>query len=151
PSPDGTPHVVKGMVRPLTVTSPAGPAPEPRAAVTISGFDFGYRVTPDLTGGDNQTIKFVNEGQQHHEVLVIRLAEGKSIHDFATAPEAGTAAGPPPGVPLGGITGLEPGQAAYFVGSFAPGRYGLICFLNDERGDGAPNYTKGMLTEFTVR
>lgn len=153
PSPDGTPHVAKGMVRALTVTPASGAiTSEPRAVATIAGFDFGYRIDPAITSGPGQIIKFANEGQQHHEVLVVQLPEGKSIQDFAAAaasPDAAT--GPPPGTPMGGIGELEPGQAAYFVGSFAPGRYGLICFLADERGDGTPHFTKGMVAEFTVR
>lgn len=153
PSPDGTPHVAKGMVRALTVTPATGAAAgEPRAAATIAGFDFGYRIDPSIAAGSGQIIKFTNEGQQHHEVLLVQLPEGKSIQDFAAAAAAPDAGGsPPPGTPLGGIGELEPGQSAYFVGSFAPGRYGLICFLADERGDGASHFTKGMVAEFTVR
>jgi uncharacterized cupredoxin-like copper-binding protein len=152
PSPDGTPHVVKGMVRALTVTPPAGqPAPEPRAVSTITAVDFGFRVDPAIAAGPNQTIKFVNAGQQHHEVLVVQLPEGKTIQDFAAATSPDAPPGPPPGTALGGIGELESGKSAYFVDSFAPGRYGLICFLADEKGDGAPLHTKGMMMEITVR
>ncbi|HZS11817.1 MAG TPA: hypothetical protein VFA38_06180 [Nitrospirales bacterium] len=59
------------------------------------------------------------------------------------------ASGPPPGVALGGIVGLDRGTHGYFTAYFDAGRYALICFLPDA-ATGQPHFMKGMTAEFTV-
>jgi hypothetical protein len=83
-----------------------------------------------------------------HEVLLVKLVPGASIQDFAKFAEH--PAGPPPGQPIGGITGLETGKSASFTVKFEPGRYGLICFFPEPQ-TGAPHFTRGMMTEFSVK
>lgn len=155
PSPDGVPHIAKGMIKPLTVTpAPAAASAEPRAAITITGVDFAFRVAPEITAG-NQMIRFTNEGEQHHEVALVRLAPGRTVQDLIAffEPSAGAApAGPPPGEFLGGMSGIEAGKHGYFPAQITPGNYGLICFLPDVTDpQGTPHFAKGMVSEFTVR
>ena len=38
----------------------------------------------------------------------------------------------------------------YFTADFAPGKYGLICFLPDAK-DGKPHLAHGMVREITVK
>ena len=58
------------------------------------------------------------------------------------------ASGPPKGVLVGGITGIEKGERVSFTGEFEPGRYGLICFIPDATG--RPHFLHGMTSELTV-
>jgi hypothetical protein len=57
--------------------------------------------------------------------------------------------GPPPGKPLGGISGLDVEGSQYFTADFAPGNYALVCFLPDAK-DGKPHFAHGMIQQITV-
>jgi hypothetical protein len=57
--------------------------------------------------------------------------------------------GPPPGMPLGGVSGIDVGGSQYFTADFAPGNYALICFLPDAK-DGKPHFAHGMIQQITV-
>lgn len=156
PSPDGVPHVAKGMIKPITVSGTASAANEPRGTVTIEAVDFGFRVTPDVTAG-TQMFRFNSGGTQAHEVELVRLAPGKTARDVIAffeppAPGAAPPSGPPPGDFLGGVAGIEKGKSAYFPAQMTPGNYALICFLPDVTDpQGTPHFAKGMISEFTVR
>jgi uncharacterized cupredoxin-like copper-binding protein len=52
-------------------------------------------------------------------------------------------------MPSGGITDLRPGQVQNFTMTFAPGTYGLICFVLDAT-DGKSHVVHGMTSTFTV-
>jgi hypothetical protein len=88
-----------------------------------------------------------NDGDQTHEVELVQLAPGKSVHDVLAWVEK--PAGPPPGMPLGGVSPLSRGGVASFEVELAPGRYGMICFLPDVK-DGRPHHEHGMMQEFEV-
>jgi hypothetical protein len=81
--------------------------------------------------------------------VVVKLAPGATAKDFAAAFEPG-AAGPPPGLPVGGIVGLETGGRGYFTEVFEPGQYGLLCFFPDPQ-TGAPHFAKGMMLDIVVK
>lgn len=142
------PHVPLGMAKPLRVVGGSGETARlPRADLEIRPADFTFAVPAGITPG-SYMIHVRNNGTQVHEVILVLLTPDVSIVDFARASEPGAAA-PPPGRPLGGITGLEPGAEGFFAAQFSPGKYGLICFFPDERG--APHFSRGMMTEFIVR
>jgi len=93
-------------------------------------------------------IEVRNDGDQTHEVELVRLAPGKSVHDVLAWVEK--PAGPPPGLPLGGVSPLARGGVASFEVDLAPGHYyGMICFLPDTK-DGKPHHEHGMIQEFGV-
>lgn len=149
PDQKGVPHVAKGMLKPLTVTAATGPpAAEPPANVTIAMSDHAYALSAPLSPGTH-TLRVENRGMQPHEVVVVRLAPGTTIKDFAAAFEPG-ASGPPPGKPVGGIVGLEKGRHGFFTTTLAPGHYGLICFFPDAEKS-TPHFAMGMTTEFNVK
>ncbi len=150
PSPDGVPHVAKGMLRPLTVT----PAPERNTAdvampvpdVTVKLLDYGFDSSAPLTAGKH-VIRIENDAAQDHELVLIRLAPGKSVEEAAAWLEK--QAGPPPGEPLGGIATVRPGGFGFITVDLAPGNYGFLCFVPDAK-DGKPHVAHGMLKQFTV-
>jgi plastocyanin/uncharacterized cupredoxin-like copper-binding protein len=148
PAPNGVLHVNLGMVKPLTVKGPAVMGvSEPNAAVTITAHDFVFAPNAPFTAG-SRTIRFNNEGAQPHEVLVVQLPPGKTIKDFADAFAPGHT-GPPPGKPIGGVSGIQQGSHAFFTANFTPGHYGLICFFEDATKK-APHFALGMTYEFDV-
>jgi hypothetical protein len=148
PSPDGTPHVMKGMVRPFeVVASGATPAPEPTADITITERDYDFDITGPLTAGTH-TIRVENAGPQVHEVAMYQVAPGKTMADVQAWMQAGMR-GEPPAKPAGGVTGPDVGGHEYYTATLAPGKYVLICGVPDRR-DGKPHAMHGMIKEITV-
>ena len=144
----GPPHFAKGMLRPLRVVPAKGAsAPRPRADVTMKLVDYSYKLSSPIRTG-TRTIRVQNVGKQHHEVELVQLAPSATAADFMKWMEK--MEGPPPGKPLGGVAGMEPGMSEYFTADFTPGNYALICFLPDA-SDGKPHFVHGMIQEITVK
>jgi hypothetical protein len=150
PSADGVPHVAKGMMRPLTVTpssahnasAVAAPVPD----LTVKMVDYGFESSKPFTAG-RHVIRIENGAAQDHELVLVRLAPGKSVEDVAAWLEKQD--GPPPGEPLGGITAIHPGGYGFITADLTPGDYGLLCFVPDAK-DGKPHVAHGMMKEFTI-
>lgn len=146
---DGLPHIAHGMVRGLTVVeSEAEPADLPEADIRMVLDDYNFGLSKMITPG-RHTIRIENRAAQAHEVVVVRLAEGKTAQDFVqwvgTTPREGMG----PGEIVGGVTGLATGEFNITEVEFSPGRYALLCFVPDA-GDGMPHFMHGMMQEFTV-
>ncbi len=143
----GPPHFAKGMVRALRVVPSKAADPKPAASVTMTLFDYNFKLSAPIRAG-TRTIRVHNAARQHHEVQLVQLAPGKTVKevlDWIQKPD-----GPPPGKAMGGVAGMEPGMTEYFTATFTPGKYGLICFLPDAK-DGKPHLAHGMVQEITVR
>lgn len=146
PSKDGVPHLMKGMVRSLTVVKSGEPAKAPSADVVMTLRDYSFFLSRPLAAGKH-VIEVRNEGTQWHEFELVQLAPGKTTQDVIAFIDQGI--GNPPGLPLGGISPLAVGQTSYMHVELQPGRYGLICFLPD-RKDGKQHFQHGMIQEFEV-
>jgi hypothetical protein len=146
PSPDHVPHFAKGMLRGLIVRPSTATAVAPTADVKVTMSDYAWDVTPSITAGKH-IIQLENTAVQPHEMFIVRLEKGKTPLEVAKWAEAPT--GPPPGVPMGGASGLSKGAVAYIPVDLAPGEYAFICFLPDMK-DGKAHYVHGMLKAFTV-
>lgn len=149
PSPDGVLHLAKGMMRQFEVTEPeAGGAPSaPVATDTIRLVDYDFESAAPLTPG-RKTILVANDGPQAHELVLLKLAPGKTVQDFAHWAETGLK-GPPPAEALGGVAVLDQGGEGSFEAELTPGDYGLICFVPDSK-DGKPHLAHGMMKQITV-
>ena len=150
PSPDGTPHVMKGMAKELTVVAGRQAklvdAPAPTVTMTLTDYDFV--LDKPLTAGQH-TIRVVNAAEtQSHEVFIARLAPGKTAHDLLAWVEKMD--GPPPAMPLGGTVGLAKGVENLIPVNLEPGEYALLCFLPDHK-DGKPHVAHGMVRQITVK
>ncbi len=147
PSSDGVMHLAKGMVKPLTVTPAASQAraAAPDARITLR--DYSYEITPEITAG-KRTIRVGNAAAQPHELILVRLASGKSAVDMLAWIEK--MQGPPPGAPVGGTTFLSQGTSNDVTVDFEPGEYALLCMVPDA-GDGKPHVAHGMVRQITVR
>lgn len=147
PAPDGQPHVMKGMARPLTATAgkrPTGSAP--KADLTVRLVDYGFDVSGPIRRG-RRTIAVWTDAPQPHEVILVRLNAGVTPGQFLQAIEHPT--GPPPGSFVGGVSALAPRERAYFTANLQPGKYTLVCFVPDHK-DGKPHILHGMVREITV-
>ncbi|MGE0552918.1 MAG: hypothetical protein AB7R55_05765 [Gemmatimonadales bacterium] len=146
PSPDGTLHLAKGMMKSITVAGSPAMADMPRGDVTLRLSDYAFELSSPLTAGHHVIQVEVSPGQPH-EVLLVRLEPGKTgleVAEWAEKP-----IGPPPGIPMGGISALGAGETNLLPVDLEPGNYAFICFLPDA-GDGKPHFLHGMVKEFTV-
>jgi uncharacterized cupredoxin-like copper-binding protein len=149
PSPDGVLHVAKGMVRPFEVTEAPADAPQelPQADLTIKLVDYDFTLSKPLAPGKH-TIMVENQGPQPHELVLLKLAPGKKVEDFAHWAEGGMK-GPPPAEPLGGVVFLDKGGQGTFDVELTAGDYGFICFVPDTK-DGKPHLMHGMMKTIKV-
>ena len=151
PDSAGTPHVMKGMARTLTVTAPtaataAMKSAEPAADVVMTLKDYDFTFSKPLVPG-KQTIRVDNAGPQPHEVALIRLNPGKTPEDFAKW--AMRPSGAAPGTVHGGLSTVMPGTHAFVEADLPAGDYALICFMPDGK-DGKPHYSHGMMKRITI-
>jgi uncharacterized cupredoxin-like copper-binding protein len=146
PSVDGLPHAAKGMIKPFTVAGPATVASLPEADVTIRLTDYDFTLSQPLSAG-HHVIRVETDASQTHELLLARVNEGKTALELAQWAEKPV--GPPPGLPVGGVTAIAPGGSNVFEVNLEPGDYALICFMPDAK-DGKPHYVHGMIKQVKV-
>lgn len=150
PSPDGKPHVAKGMVRRLVVVpapQAAAAPPEPKADVTVTLSDYAFALSVPLTAGTH-TIRVENAGPQLHELTIERLLPGKTLADFQKW-VAGGMRGTPPVEAAGGLVGPDKGTTGWLSVTLTPGNYLLNCYVPDAK-DGKPHFLHGMVQQITV-
>ncbi len=149
PAADKAPHFAHGMVKWLVVTpSKAKPAQLPTADLTVTLTDYDFSMSKPLTSGHHR-VAITNTSAQPHELVINRYDEGQGNAQFvkwAYDPQGK----PMPGHAMGGATALLPGQTVVIDETFAPGRYGFVCFIPDA-GDGKPHFMHGMEKEFEVK
>ncbi|HEU4631284.1 MAG TPA: hypothetical protein VFS08_16145 [Gemmatimonadaceae bacterium] len=149
PAPDGMPHIMKGMAHGLVVkpavVQVAAAAPTADTDITLD--DYTFTLSRPLTAG-HHTIRVTNQASQSHEVVLVKLAPGKTAQDVVTWVEKRD--GPPPGTPLGGVTAIAQGVANYMMVGLEPGEYALLCFVPDA-ADGKPHVMHGMTQQFSVQ
>jgi uncharacterized cupredoxin-like copper-binding protein len=148
PGADSIPHVMKGMSAPLTVTASTGAAPAaPAADIDVTMHDYQWDLSKPITAGTH-TLKVTTAPGQPHEMVLVRLAPGKTAQDFLTW--AMSMQGPPPVESVGGVAVLQAGQVNYTTVDFKAGNYAFICFVPDAK-DGQPHAMHGMVKDFAVQ
>lgn len=146
PSPDGVPHVAKGMSKTVVVTPSEGRAALPTPTVRMSLVDYDFVMDTPLTAGSH-VIEVRTATGQPHEVFIAKLAPGATAMQLVEWVEKMD--GPPPGAPMGGTVGLSQGRVNYVHVDLEPGEYALLCFLPDAK-DGKPHVLHGMMKQITV-
>jgi uncharacterized cupredoxin-like copper-binding protein len=147
-SPDGRPHVMKGMIKALRVTAQgAAAAAEPKADVVMTLDDYSFTVSSPIKAG-RRTIRFENRANQSHEAVIARLLPDKSLTQAIVWMNEGQA-GPAPVEMLGGASGIAKGRHMFITADFTPGQYVLLCFIPDAK-TGKPHSAHGMAKEITV-
>lgn len=146
PTDDGQIHVMKGMMTELEVTAPVSQtAAEPTATHRVSLSEYKATWSAPLTRGKH-TLRIENVGKQSHELLVVRLAPGKSMSDV----ERWTGVGPAPMEMWTGLASIAPGGVAWLDLDISPGRYAIFCFAPDVR-DAKPHAEHGFLQVIDIR
>jgi hypothetical protein len=151
PSPkDGKTHEAKGMVKQVEVVEredSVETAPVADSTIELSEFTF---VVPDDFDGRG-VVDVTNVGNQIHELVMVKLNDGKTATDAAKFFAAPNGAPPFSAIPgVGGIVGLSSKQHAWLTMDLDPGNYALLCFFPDPAKDGTPHVLEGMLKEITV-
>jgi uncharacterized cupredoxin-like copper-binding protein len=148
PSPDGMLHVMKGMIKPLTITARgATPPAEPKADVTMVLDDYAFQLSGALAAG-HRTIRVENRAAQSHEVVIGRLEPEHTLMEAIIWMTRGQL-GRSPVTAIGGASGLSTGRHMYITVDLQPGRYALLCFIPDAK-DGKPHSDHGMVKEIVI-
>ncbi len=158
----GTPHFAKGETWPFVVRAAgpdvANPAAAPVADLVVRLLDFSFDVGTPIRAG-RHTVRVENAGVEPHDLVVMKLAPGRTIQDLQTwmnperARRPGQAEEPPPpletvGTGAGGIAAIAPGMASYFEADLTPGEYVLLCMATAP--DGRSHIEHGMIRQVSV-
>lgn len=150
PSPDGVPHIAKGMVAYMTVSGTRRDTEPPASDGTITMSDFKFELPDGFAGKGTFEVK--NDGPQLHELTLMKLESGKTMQDveaYLNTPAGTPPPDPPPVTDAGGISAMAPDTTAYVDLDLESGDYVAICFIPDS-ASGAPHFAEGMIQEFTV-
>jgi hypothetical protein len=148
PDSKGVPHVAHGMVKGLVVSPNVNAiTAEPSADITVTLKDYQFDFSTPLTAGKH-TLKIQTAPGQPHEFTFFQLMPGKTAADIPKYVEAGMQ-GPPPGVPLGGVSALASGRPSFYTVDLKSGDYAIVCFLEDSK-DGKPHFTHGMIQQVHI-
>jgi len=149
PSPDGKPHVARGMVKAFTVTGRAPAVVQtgaPKADYVLTLYDYNYDTDKPLKAG-RRTILFKNTAQQFHEAFMVKLPPNVPVTALLEWMGGGMK-GQPPVIPVGGIVGIGMGKENLVTMDLEPGNYGLYCFF--PAPDGKEHVVHGMVKQITV-
>ena len=146
PGADGQPHMMKGMIRELTVTPAQTTVAEPVADDTLKLSDYSFTLSKPLSSG-HHVLRVEDAGTQPHELVLVKLEPGKTVEQMVQWTEK--MQGPPPGSLLGGVSPMSAGEASYVTLDLTPGEYGLICFYPDSK-DMKPHFMHGMMKQINV-
>jgi uncharacterized cupredoxin-like copper-binding protein len=124
-------------------------APEGATEVELGLVDFAFNLTTLSFPAGDVTFQATNNGQQMHEMGIVKLPEGVTLQQALEA-ESIEAIGGEDNIAF--FEPIEPGaQATWTVTDLEPGRYGFACFIPDEDDpEGTPHAFKGMVGEFRV-
>ena len=147
PDTDGAPHMMKGMVHPLTVTPSSNKGSMPASDVTLTLSDYSFDFSAPLTPGKH-AVKILNHANQPHEAVMFQMSPGKTGEDMALWVETGMK-GPPPGAPVAGISAMSPGKENILSLDVKAGSYALLCFMPDAT-DGKMHVAHGMIYNFKI-
>lgn len=116
---------------------PAGPA-KVRVAMTDHRFDY----LPPASAG-RVVFEARNDGRSDHELVLVEVpADLPPLGEQLRSPDRRVIA------TLASVPRRQPGRTGTFAVDLVPGRYGLICFVQD--ADGVQHAQKGMSSEFRL-
>jgi hypothetical protein len=122
--------------------APADPAQINEA--TFIATEYAYQGPERIPGGWSR-LTLDNQGELPHDLILVKLGQGKSLDDLMAAFEA---EGPPDWAHFYGNVTAEAGQSASYVVDLTPGNYAILSFGQAE--DGPPDAAQGMIAALTV-
>lgn len=158
----GTPHFSKGefatFVVPDRNSGTAVAAAAPTATTTILLKDYSFAVDSTLTAG-HHTVRVRNIGAQGHDLVMMKLAPGKTAEDLARSLNPERARRPDqkdqPAEPLetlaslaGGIATIRSEMEVFFTTTLTPGEYVLVCMTTAP--DGRSHIEHGMIQQIRI-
>lgn len=159
----GNPHFSKGEFKPFVVhagdPAEARRASAPEADVVVRLMDYSFALDSALRPG-RHTVRVENAGVEPHDLVLMKLAPGRTIADIETwlnperARRDDKPAAPPPsleslGTGAGGIAAIHPGMEAFFEADFTPGEYVMVCMATAP--DGRSHIEHGMIRQISVQ
>jgi hypothetical protein len=150
PSPDGVPHLAKGMLDFVEVVAGemTSTAAQPAVDGEVKLLDYSFALPAEIKAGP-QVWKIVNEGTEVHEINLIKLAEDKTMEDvmhFMMHPD-----GAPPFTNVGGFQAIDPGKSGYLPLDLTPGDYIAICHVPSPKNEDKAHEELGMVLPFSVK
>jgi uncharacterized cupredoxin-like copper-binding protein len=149
PSPDGIPHLAKGMLTPMKVVASdsAESVQVPEAAEKVVLKDFNFNLPENIKSG-KQTWEISNEGPQPHEIIFLKLGDNMTMADVQAYFE--NMEGPPPFEFMGGMQGLSAGESGILELDLSSGSYIITCDIPDP-ASGQAHSELGMVMQFDVQ
>jgi len=122
--------------------------------VDVTGADYSFSGIPATLSTGKTVVTFQNTGAEFHEFLVVRKKNDKSVEELLALPQKQAEKQ----TEFVGAAFAAPGQTSNgFMDIKTPGNYVALCAIpvgttdiESVPEDGAPHFTEGMVTEFTV-
>ena len=130
---------------------PEGGRGEPAAPLlSVGGTEYSFDA-PDTIAAGRTTLRFTNEGQETHELQLMRFNEGVFIHQFMQTLHqgGGLEAALEMVSAAGGVESIGPSQTAETTLDLPEGEY-LLISLVESPDDGVADALKGMVKPLTV-
>lgn len=132
------------------------------AEIEVTGTEYDFEGLSEEIEAGQTAFTFTNEGQEQHELVVVRINDDvtESLEEIAQLPEEEAFTK----VEVKGFAMAPPGGTDHTFVDLEPGRYGALCFFpvgstpealaaveeSGEEIDAPPHFSEGMLAEFTV-
>lgn len=118
-------------------------------SVDVSAIDYGFDGVPESVPTGTTSIALTNEGNEEHEMVVFRRADGETrpVEELLALPEAEAGEA----LTFTAATFASPGATGYVATDLEAGDYVAVCFIPvGGADDGPPHFTEGMIAEFEV-
>jgi uncharacterized cupredoxin-like copper-binding protein len=122
-------------------TSPPGPQ-----EFTVTAVEYKFHGLPAELPAGEATILMENDGQEPHEMSLVRITTDATLEELLELPERQAMEQ----IEDAGHLFARPGEDHRRTFTLEPGRYGYVCFVSTKKSDGVPHAFQGMAGEFTV-
>ncbi|WP_447980147.1 hypothetical protein [Candidatus Nitrospira bockiana] len=113
----------------------------PPTVATFYARDYGFQ-GPDVLPAGLTVIRIQNQGQEPHQVQLLKLANGKRSDDVLSALHLSFVQIPGWAKQMGGPNGVSAGGEAEAAVYLEPGSYAVVCLIPDRQG--RPHVALGM-------
>jgi uncharacterized cupredoxin-like copper-binding protein len=116
--------------------------------IEITANEYSFQDVPRGLSAGEHRFQLKNDGDEAHEMVIIRLKEGVgSVDEVLALPEEEAMAN----VDVVGVAQAAPGEKSATVrAKLQAGEYALVCFI-PTAGSGAPHFAHGMTAAFSVQ